>query len=118
MAEPARVERVEAGPHVVGAAQLAAVRHQQQPGPVGDREGRAEVRRRPAPLVVGQPEADDAAAGVLGGQPGQGPGVERVPGAVGRDTTRAMPRPVSRDASATASSTRSVKAVIPPKRAA
>ena len=88
VAEPAGVERVEAGPDVVGPAQLAAVRHQQQPGPVGDREGRAEVGRRAAPLVVGEPEADHAAAGVLGGQPGQGPGVERVAGAVGRDDQR------------------------------
>ena len=42
----------------------------------------------PAPLVVGQPEADDAAVGVLHRQPGQGPGVQRVPGAVGGDDHR------------------------------
>ena len=39
----------------------------------------------PAALVVGEPEADHAAAGVLRGEPGQGAGVERVAGAVGGD---------------------------------
>ena len=76
---------VEAHPDVVRAAQLAAVRHQPQPGPVGDPERRRELRGAPAPLVVGQPEADHAAAGVLRRQPGQGARVERVPGPVRGD---------------------------------
>ena len=71
-----------------GAAQLAPVRHQQQPGPLGDREGRREVLGAPTPLVVGEPEAHDPAPGVLPGQPRQRAGVERVPGAVGRDHDR------------------------------
>ena len=44
-----------------------------------------EVRDVAAALVVAQPEADHAAAGVRGGQPGQRAGLQRVLGAVGRD---------------------------------
>ena len=88
VAEPVGVQVVEADPDVLGAAQLAAVRDQQQPGPLSDPERRRELGRAAAPFVVGQAEADDPAAGVLRGEPGQGPGVERVPGAVGGDHHR------------------------------
>ena len=45
VAEPVARERVEADPDVLGAAQLAAVRGEQQPGPLGDR-GRPGRSRR------------------------------------------------------------------------
>ena len=86
--EPLRAEAVQALADVLGAAQLAAVRHQQQPGALGDPERAGEVARAAAPLVVGQPEADDAATGVLPGEPGERARVERVAGAVGRDHDR------------------------------
>jgi hypothetical protein len=85
VADPPGAQRVEAGGHVARPAQLAAVRRRDQPGPVGDPEGRGEVLGPPPPFVVGQPEADHASAGVLRGQPGQRPGVQRVPGPVRRD---------------------------------
>ena len=85
VAQPLRAEAVEAGADVVGTAQLAAVRDQQQVGPLGDPEGALEVLRAAAPLVVGEAEADHPAAGVLGREPGQRAGVEGVAGAVGGD---------------------------------
>ena len=117
VAEPVGVQVVEADPDVLGAAQLAAVRREQQPGPLGDPERRREVGGAAAALVVGEAEADHPAAGVLRGQPGQGAGVERVPGAVGGDH-HGHPEPGRRARRRrTASSTRSVNAVMPPKRA-
>ena len=86
--EPSRAEAVQALADVLGAAQLAAVRHQQQPGALGDPERAGEVARAAAALVVGQPEADDAATGVLPGEPRERARVEGVPGAVGRDHDR------------------------------
>ena len=69
-----------------GPAQLAAVRREQQPGRARrSRKAPREVGGAAAALVVGEPEADHAAAGVLTGEPGQGAGVERVPGPVGGD---------------------------------
>ena len=88
VAEPVRVQGVQAGAHRLRTHQLAAVRHQRKPGPLGDRERRRELGGRAAPLVVGQPEADDPAVGVLRGEPGQGARVQRVPGAVGGDDHR------------------------------
>ena len=41
--EPVGAQRVEAGAHGLRPHQLAAVRHQREPTPVGDREGRREV---------------------------------------------------------------------------
>ena len=70
---------------MLGTAQLPAVGDQQQARPVGDPEGTREVLGRTPPLVVGEPEPDHPAAGVLPGQAGQGAGVERVAGAVGGD---------------------------------
>jgi hypothetical protein len=81
-------EAVEALPDVVGSAQLAAVRHEQQAGPVGDPEGALEVRGAAAAFVVGEPEADDTPSGVLGGQARERTRVERVAGAVGGDHDR------------------------------
>ena len=54
------------------------------PPALGDPERGGEVVRRAAPLVVGQAEPGHAAARVLDGQPGQGPGLQRVLGPVGR----------------------------------
>src|SRR5487761_709239 len=81
--QPVRVQQVKAVPDAARADELASVRCEQQPGPLGDPEGRREVRGRPAPLVVGQPEADDALSRVLHRQPGQRPSVHRMPGSVG-----------------------------------
>ncbi len=88
MAEPVGVQVVEAGPDVLGAAELAAVRGEHQPGPLGDPERRRELGRAAPALVVGEAEADHPAAGVLRREPGQGAGVERVPGPVGGDDHR------------------------------
>jgi hypothetical protein len=82
------VQRVEHHGDVVGTAQLTTVRRQQQSGPVRDPEGPLELRGRPASLVVGEPEADHAAAGVLGREPRQRARVQRVAGAVGSDHHR------------------------------
>ena len=77
---------VEARPHGVRAR---AARRRAGPSSSPARSAIAKAGAKsavtPAPLVVGEPEADHAAAGVLRGQPGQGARVERVPGAVGRD---------------------------------
>ena len=73
---------------MLGAAQLAPVRDQPQPGPLGDPERAREVGGRAASLVVGEPEADHPAAGVLAGEPGQRARVQRMPGAVGGDDDR------------------------------
>jgi hypothetical protein len=64
------------------------VRGEHQPGALGDRERRREVGGAAPSLVVGQSEADHAPSGVLGGEPGQRPCVEWVPGPVGRDDHR------------------------------
>ena len=61
------------------------MRGKQQASVGRDAEGGLEVRGRAAPLVVGQAEADDAPARVLGSQPSERAGVERVPGAVRGD---------------------------------
>ena len=99
--------------HAVRPEQLAAVRDQRQPRPLRDRERRREVARPAATLVVGQAEPHDPAVDVLRGEPGQGAGVERVPGPVGGDDYRHAEAGVPlRDS--TASSTRSVNAVTPP----
>ena len=72
MPEPVGVELVEARPDVVGAAQLAAVRGQQQPGALGDGEGVREVLGPPAPFArrIGKRTVDeiDASQGRLGGR--------------------------------------------------
>ncbi len=82
------MQLVEAQPDVLGAAQLAAVGVQQQPAALGDPERGGELAGGAAPLVVGQAEPDDAASGVLDGEPGQRAGVERVARAVRRDHHR------------------------------
>ena len=82
VAEPVRVQRGERLGHSVGAEQLTAVRDEPQPGPGGDVEGLREVAGVPPSLVVGEPEAEDPArAGQPCGEPRQGAGLERVPGA-------------------------------------
>ena len=58
---------------------------EEQPGPFGDGERRREVRGVAATFVVAQPEADDAAAGVLRCQAGEAAGVQRMAGPVGCD---------------------------------
>src|SRR5690606_30208800 len=83
-----RPELVQADPDVLGAAQLPAVRHGQQVRAASDPEGVGEVVGLAAPLVVGEAEADHAAAGVLDGQPGEGACVHRVARAVGGDHHR------------------------------
>ncbi len=88
MPQPVGVQVVEAGADVFGPAQLAAVRREHQPCALGDPERRREVGGAAPALVVGQSEPDDAAVGVLRGEPRQGPGVEGVPGAVGGDDHR------------------------------
>ncbi len=57
---------------------------QREPGALRDTEGRREVGRRAAALVVGQPEAHDAPSGVLARETRERARVHRVTGAVGR----------------------------------
>ena len=85
MPQAVGVQGVQALPDVLGSAQLPAVRNQPQPRAFGDAERRGEVGSRPAALVVGESEADDAAVGVLRGQTREGAGVQGVAGAVGGD---------------------------------
>ena len=84
MADPVRVQVVQAGLDAGRPGQLPAVRDQEQPGPFGDAERGRELVRGPPPLVVGQAEPGHPAPRVLGRQPGQGPGLQRVLGPVGR----------------------------------
>jgi hypothetical protein len=86
--EAVRAQDLDGCLHRPGAAQLAGVGHRQQPGLAGDAERLGELLRTAARLVVRQAEADDprAAAARLDeapGDPGEGLGVARVPGAVG-----------------------------------
>ena len=71
---------------LLGPGELAAVRHRQQPGAVGDRgtPGRS-PRSRPRRSSLDRPKPTTPAAGVLRREPGQRAGVQRVPGAVGGD---------------------------------
>ena len=86
VADPVRAQRVEADRDVLRPGQLAAVR------------GRAAARRArrsgtpartprcgPGARRCDSPKPITPRPGVLGGQPGQGPGIQRVPGAVGGD---------------------------------
>ena len=86
--DPVRVQLVQAGQHAGRPGQLTPVRDGEQAAAFGDAEGRGEVFRPPAPLVVTEPEAGHAPPGVLHGQPGQRARVQRVPGPVGGDDDR------------------------------
>ncbi len=83
--QPMRPQRGEAAGDAVRTAQLARVRQAGEPGPASDREGGREVVGAAATLVVRQAETDDPPPGVLRGEPGERPGVQRVSGAVGGD---------------------------------
>jgi hypothetical protein len=83
--DPVRVQVVQAGPDAGRAAQLTAVRGEEQRRPGRDAERDRELGRAATPLVVAQPEPDHPAARVLRGQPGQRPRLQRVLGPVGRD---------------------------------
>ena len=85
MADPVARRARRGRRHVAGPAQLAAVRGRQQPGPLGDPEGRGEVLGRPRRSSLDSPKPTTPRSGVLRGQPGQRAGVQRVPGAVRRD---------------------------------
>ncbi len=85
MADPAGLEDVEAGPDALRPAELATMRRREQAGPPGQLERPREAQRITPALVVGQPEPDDPPACVLGGQPRERSGVQRVPGPVGGD---------------------------------
>src|SRR5438552_14815619 len=61
------------------------MQHRDQADAVGDPERVLELLGGSAALVVGKPEPDHTAIRVLGGEPGEGPCVERVPRAVGGD---------------------------------
>ncbi len=87
MAEAGGLEVGDDVAHVLGAQQLAAVRHARQPGVAGDAESGRPLGGLAPPLVVAQPEPHHlpgGVAGVLGREPRQRPGVQRVPGAGGR----------------------------------
>ena len=116
--DPLRAEPVQARPHALGAAQLAAVRRGEQAGSVGDLE---RLARTPAP----HPGARRSTARTRRRRgrrtaPPAGPASGRPAGAgSGWPRSRSRPcTPVASDASRAASRTRSVKAVIPPKCAA
>ena len=88
VADAVGVEVLERLHDRLGAEQLAAVRHEREAGAPRDGEGRREVGDDPAPLVVGQPEADDVpcvVTGVVGREPGERAGLERVAHPARRD---------------------------------
>lgn len=85
MSDARGVQVVQAVAHAGGPGELPAVRSRQQAALAGDGEGPVEVAGHPAPLVVGEPEADDAPVRVAHGEPGQGAGVQRVLHPVGGD---------------------------------
>jgi hypothetical protein len=85
MPEPVGVQVVEALRHVRRTAQLSTMGHEQQPGPLGDGEGRPEGMGVAASFVVREPEADHPAPGVLTGETRERTGIQWVPGAVRRD---------------------------------
>ena len=124
VADAVRAQRVEGRLDRGGAEQLAGVGHERQAGPPGDLERRGEVRGRAAALVVAQPEPDDrpgALTGVLGREPGQGAGVERVPDpARGHDDGDLRPRPVAAGSEAARASSRTISraGVMPPTNGA
>ena len=62
MPDPVRVQQVKAGRNAGRPDEFPGVRYEQQPGPFGDAEGRRELPGGPAPLVVGEPEPDNALA--------------------------------------------------------
>ena len=76
---------VHACSHVARPEELAAVWCEQQPGSFGDGEGRSEVRGVATPLVVAQPETDDATTGVLRRQARKAAGVQRMASSICRD---------------------------------
>ena len=79
--EPVRVQGVEGLDDGLGPQELAGVGDQRETGRVGDAEGSGELGGDATTLVVRQAEADDAArtvAGVVGGEPSERAGVERV----------------------------------------
>src|SRR6266487_448119 len=85
MADPVRVQVIQAGPDAVRADELAAVRDRKQPGAGGDPERRGELRWLAPALVIAEPEADDATPCVPRRQPGQRAGLKRMLRPVGRD---------------------------------
>ena len=91
-----------------GAAAARRRAGRSQPGAPGDLEGRGEVVGAPAPLVVGQPEADHARRRRRTGRPA-GPGCARPAGAGSGWPRRPppTPMPVAAEASRAASSTSS-----------
>ena len=88
VSEPLRSQVIQAGSHAVRPTQLPAMWHREQAGSRGDPERRCECGYVATALVVGQPEADDPAIGVLRGEAGKGAGIERVSGPVGGDHDR------------------------------
>ncbi|EGJ75334.1 putative adenosine deaminase [Streptomyces sp. Tu6071] len=86
------VQVVEAVPYRGGARQLAPVRRREEPALARDREGAVEIARHPAPLVVGEPEADHALIGEAHREARERAGVERVLHAV-RGDEDAHPEP-------------------------
>ena len=99
------------------ADQFAGVRCEQQPGPLGDPEGRREVRGRTAPLVVGKPEPGDPWPAYCAASRAS---VRASIGCLVRLAAMMIPIPMSaaRAAFSAASSSSSVYAVIPPYLAA
>ncbi len=117
MSEPVRVELVEASSYGVGPEQLTTVRHEQEPGPLGDRErgAKSEVVPRRSSLESPKPTTPRPAYWAASRARARASNGCRVRLAA---ITTAISSPVAADASRTASSTRSVNAVIPPNRAA
>ncbi len=116
MAQPVGAERVQAGADVVGAAQLAAVGREQQAGALGDPEGGAKSAVVPRRSSLERPNAITPRSAYC---PARRASVRASRGWRVRLAAIITPigRPVAAVADRTASSTRSVNAVIPPKRA-
>ena len=83
MPNPAGMQQVKRRSDAGRTNEFPGVRYEEQSGPVSDPEGPLEVRRRPAPLVIGEPEPGNPLPRILSRQPSQRPRVHRVPGPVG-----------------------------------
>jgi hypothetical protein len=86
--EPGRAQHLDGRPHAARPAQLTGVRCGEQAGVARQPERLGELLRPPPGLVVRQPEADHPSPGEAPGHPGEGLGVPRVAGAVGRHHQR------------------------------